>query len=322
MGKRQEDFERQFALDLDTARFVFQSELFAAVGRSSVAHNVRRLMRWDALGGGWWGTLDARQNTEKRNFLRNYDDLDVRRGLRNSTGRRGFAQIAASKVVEFDATEQFRPLPNKLMAWWLANSGGDRQDSVPDFLASDSTAPGTDRRVYCNLSCVRCHADGVKKIDDWVRNVTREPLSLRVKDPVAARRKQQLYGEGLGEAIEADQAVYRRAVWRSTCTPGNRDGLSTREFNPLYRAFWAEYQEEDFGLERIALWTGLDRKAVLHALDGVVRKTGSTDPVLAGLLRAVAGGKEAGIRSEQFEEVFPLLMLSLKGYVPVAPKPD
>jgi hypothetical protein len=30
MGRRQEDFERQFALDLDTARFVFQAEMFAA----------------------------------------------------------------------------------------------------------------------------------------------------------------------------------------------------------------------------------------------------------------------------------------------------
>jgi hypothetical protein len=323
MGRRQEDFERQFALDLDTARFVFQAEMFAAVGRSSVAHNVRRLARWDAIGGGWWASIDARQNTEKRNYLRNFDDVDLRKGFKNSTGRKGFAQLAASKVLDYDATEQFRPLPNHLMCWWLANSAGDRQNSAPDFIASDSTAPGTDRRVHINLSCVRCHVDGVRPIDDWVRRATAPPLSLRVKDPVAARRHAQLYGEGLEDAVAADQAVYRRAVWRSTCTPGKQDGLSTKEFNKIYRQFWSEYDQGEYGLDEIALMTGLDRKAVLYALDGLVRKTGSTDPVLAGLLRALAKEeKDVGIRSEMFEEIFPTLMLSLKGYAAVPARPD
>jgi hypothetical protein len=323
VGDRQEDFERQFALDLDTARFVFQAEMFAAVGRSSVANNNRRILRWDAIGGGWYATLDVRQSVDKRNFLTNFDDLDIRKGFKNTTGKRGFAQIAASKIVVFDASEQFRPLPNKLMVWFLSNARGERQNSVPDFLATDKTAPGTDQRVWNNLSCVRCHLDGIKPVDDWVRNVSRAPLAFHVKDPAAARRQAQLYGEGLEDAIAGDQAVYKRAVWRSTCTPGNRDGLSTKEFNSLYREFWSEYQEESFDLDRIALWTGLDRKAVLYALDGLVKKVGSTNPVLAGLLRAVADGeKEAGIRSEMFEEVFPTLMLSLKGYQPVLPRPD
>jgi hypothetical protein len=317
VGTKQEDFEKLIAADLDTARFTFKAELSAIVARSRVTHNNRRMGRVEKLGGAYWFTIDSRTNTGKANVIHNPDDLDVaRNGLKNITGKKGFAQIAASKLIDFQATEQLGHSPNGLLKWWLANNKGERQNSAPDFIAGDSTAPGTDKRVLINLSCNRCHVEGIHPITDWIRSVATNPLQVQPTNLDFALRQRQLYLSDLGDAVATDQLRYRKALWKATCLPGKADGLEAVKFNPLYRWMWKQYQEDDFELDRIARRLGTTREAAIIALDSVAKKIGGLDPVLGGLLRAVAAEKkEVGIRSEHLEEVYPVLAATARGYV-------
>jgi hypothetical protein len=321
LGKRQEDFERLIGADVDLARYQFKDEVSAVVGRSKVTHQNRRLGRFGKIGGGYWFTLDARDGVERSNFLEVRDDLNVARyGYRNVTGKKGFAQVFAGEQ-RADATEQFGPLPNKLMAWWLANNRGVRQNTAPDFIAGNSLARGTNKRIYAGQSCLECHTDGVKPFTDWARTVFQAPLQENVKDYGAQKRERQLYLGDLDGEVRRDQEVYRAAVWRATCTPGNRDGLSTEQYVERAKWMWDRYQETDYDLARISLETGADRDTVLWGLERVARATQNTRPLFAGLLRAtIRGEKEVGIRPEHWEEFFPLTMATIRGYVPVEGK--
>lgn len=302
--KNQKDFEEAIGLDLKAARGAFKDEVSAVVVRSTVALNNRRLVRFGKIGGGAWFTLDAQENTGKKNYLR-IPDTDPK--------AKTFLQAVAQED-EFTATEAFGPGPNGLMIWWLANNKGERQNAAPDFIASDGTAPGTDRRVHANLSCVRCHSEGVRPIKDVLRTLISDPLAAKVPDYDTARRLRQLYSSDLDRKVRADQQVYADAVATAS------GGLKPDAFAKLYSTFWARYQERDFTLDRIALETGYPREHVLKSLDGLAKAVGSLDPVAAGLLRGLAkDDSEVPIRSEMFEEIFPVLMTYLRNAVPVSP---
>lgn len=298
--KEQKDYEQAVGFDLKLVRTTFKDETAAAIGRSTVSLNNRRLLRFGKVGGGIWWTLDSSENVGKKNYLQ---VLDTDRKVKT------FHDAIAQKD-EFTATESLAHLPNGLLAAWLADNEGKRQNSAPDFIATDGRAPGTDRRVHINMSCIRCHVAGIQPIDDWVRKLVRDPLELKVADYDDFKRLRQLYVSDLQGKVKADQEIYAKAIAKAS------GGLSTELFARKYASFWSRYQDEDYDLERISLETGVPRDKLLTALDAITRKTGGINPVLAGLLRGLVKGDEAlAIRSEQFEEVYPLLMTHLAGYV-------
>ena len=298
----QKDYEEALGLNLKLVRTAFKDETAAAVARSTVALNNRRLLRFGKIGGGAWFTLDAKENVGKQNYLR---VLDTDRKAKT------FLELIAQKD-EYTATESFGPLPNGLMIWGLFNNEGEKQTNAPDFIASDGKAPGTDKRVHVNMSCIRCHVDGIQPIKDWVRRLVSNPLELKTPDYDAFKRARQLYTSDLEGKIKGDQLIYATAVSSAS------GGMTTEKFARAYALFWARYQETDFDVDRIALETGYTKEMVLKGLDGLVKKVGGIDPVVAGLLRAMANnhGGEIPIRSEQWEEVFPVFMTYMRGAVP------
>jgi hypothetical protein len=312
--KTQADFEEAVGVDIKRARTTYPEESWCVVNRSAVALNNRRLMR---IGRGWW-TMDAKENVGKRNYSKVLDTDTKAETFKADIG----VGSDDPAVNEFDATEAFGFLPNRHMAWWLANNKKVRQNFAPPEIASDSTAAGTDRRVHINLSCKRCHTEGVQPVKDVIRGRIGpdggRPLLLKTPDFAAYERARQLYSSDFDTLVGQDQKVYVDAILKGT-------GLTARQFADAYADFWNRYQETDFDVDRAVLETGVPRQKLLGTLERLAKPpeeggVGAVDPDLSGLLKALTTDqREDAIRSEKWEEVFPLLMVHLTtGGVPAA----
>lgn len=283
IGKKEEDFEELIGLDIKLAKKQ-KKEISGVVAKSTVTLNNRRLVRMQTILGGYWFSVDARESVDKRNYLRILD-----------------------KGAEFDATEQIGTLPNGLHAYWLADAQGNRQNFAPDFIASDSTAPGTDRRVHISLSCTRCHEEGFRPINDYVRNVILKntPLTLQSPDYEVTKRLRQLYLSDLDGNLARDNADFAMAV-------GACNGWTTKENSLAYGSFWAKYVEEPVLLQRACEELNCTSEQLVNALSGQLKTVGQIDAVVAAYL----ANPPTAIRREQFEEAFPLMMYAIRGLVP------
>src|SRR5207253_2525217 len=95
------------------------------------------------------------------------------------------------------AEEHYLTLPNGLPVYFLGNAQGERQDSAPDFIGSDTSVLNVSRdgRIHVCLGCVRCHAGNVlQPIDDWARkNYTVGRLALLVPASFKALAKDKQF---------------------------------------------------------------------------------------------------------------------------------
>jgi hypothetical protein len=116
-------------------------EVAAIVARSGVANFPRQVFREQALTGGRWETRDQiADNKDERNALRQLDWRTTSRGVRD-------LRVPAQRPVLL--------LPGR--------RPGERQDSAPDGIGPDKTAPGNDGKIHVGLSCVRCHVEGLRR---------------------------------------------------------------------------------------------------------------------------------------------------------------
>ncbi len=229
----------------------FLRELRESVATSAVTLQPRALLRFPTVGGSYWFSQDVRQAKDKSNPLRILNDELV-----------------------FDATEQYGHLPNGLWAMGLFNAQGVRQDSAPDFIASDSTAPHNDRRVHIYLSCVRCHSDGgLKDINGWVRNVLNSPPNfLAVTDPEQLKKVRQQYLRRLEPFLDADRKHYALSLAEAT------GGMTPKEYSAAITTFWTVYAEDVVTVERAARELGVCTEVLIKALE---EQGTFVDPVLS-----------------------------------------
>lgn len=287
LGKSQKDFERLVGADEAAAKRV-KREIKAIVARSSVTLQNRVINRYGAITGGYWITYDYKESTAKRNALRFLDkDIDPADG---------------------DAAESYGVLPNGLFAFFLADGAGVRQDTAPDFIASDGRANGTDRRVHVGMSCVRCHVEGIRPINDWMRQVYRSPVALAAVDKDQFVRFRQLYLSDLARWVRRDSEDYAETLARLT-------GQTAAQTAAAYGRAWESYAEADLLPADVARETGYPAETVVAALRAYAtpgKGVPPLDPVLAGLI----ADPPVAVRREHFDEVFPLLMQILLGYKP------
>jgi hypothetical protein len=272
VGKLLADFDRLVGLDRKEAERL-RLEQAAVVVRSGVGLNNRQVHRLQALTGGYWITLDPKANVGERNAIRQLD-----------------------KTFVFDAQEVYGTLPNGLFAYFLADAAGNRADTAPDFIASDRQSTGNDARVHVARSCVVCHAEGLRPIDDYMRRVYRPPLGLTSPDYDTSRRLRQLYLSDLQEKHDADVSRFARALRRL-------NGLTPPENARAYGRFWDRYQEAGRTIDDLAREVG-ETPVRLRARLQEAGKAGGLDPILAGLL----ADPPEPLRAEHVEEVFPLLV--------------
>jgi len=268
--KSRADAEKLAALDVAAAKRV-RKEIAALVAESGVAINNRQILRYQSLTGGYWFTLDSNESVAKNNAL-SLLDADYKH----------------------DAEEIYFVLPNGLFGLVASNANGELQETVPDSIAGDHASTNNDRRIHPGLSCVRCHVEGLRPIDDWARSVYQgpenpdSPVKLTSVDPIKLKRLRQLYLAPLKKHLEKDRDVYGEAL-------KTVNGLTAAENAKVYAAAWSAYQETSLDVGGAADELGVNKEALLRALRGY-GSPGNADPIMISLL---AGRK---IRREHFEE--------------------
>lgn len=275
LGKAEKDFQKLIGADTAKAREL-RKEMAAAVARSGVTLNNRSMARMPTLTGPYWFTQDFKTSKDKQNTIRLLD--------------------FSAEPPKGDASEQYGTLPNGLFCFWLQNGDGVRQDSAPDFIASDSKSSSTDRRVHVGLSCIRCHIPGIQPIDDHARRLFQGNIQLVSPDYDKLKRLRQLYLSDLPRQIVRDQADYAEAV--RSC-----NGLSPQANAKAYADLW-EWYEKDVTPAQAARELGCAPERFAEALRGY----GPTlDPVLAGFLQT----PPLPMRREHWEEVYHLAQNAL-----------
>ncbi len=123
-----------------------ETAMRAGLQESGVSRNNRVVERHDSPYGAYWRSYDFRSNAGKQNIFKNPLDFD-----------------AAGGEIIFN-------LPNGLQAYLLVDAKGNRIDSGPiDIVSNKENA--NDPVVRNGLTCMSCHAQGIKRFSDTMRAV-------------------------------------------------------------------------------------------------------------------------------------------------------
>lgn len=277
--KTRDDIWKLTALDVAAARRL-QKEIAALVDQSGVAINNRQVIRFQALAGGYWFTLDAKSSKGQSNVVR----------ILNGDFRH-------------DAEEIYFVLPNELYGYAASAANGELQKSVPpDIAPRDDQSTSRDSRIHPGLSCIRCHVEGLRPIDDWARSVYQGELQLTSPDYDKYKRLKQLYLSDLPGKMEDDIRIFAKAVFRT-------NGLTVKDNASAYRAVWQAYADTPLGIEQQAFELGTTAEAWKKAIVAY-GALGNRDPQIVGRLRRPT------IRREHWEEIYPLAQTVVRGLEP------
>ena len=281
--KSRKDFEQLVGLDKQ-ASIRLRKEIAAIITDSGVAPHNRQVYRFQSITGGYWITLDVNESADRKNAVRllNGDFVD-----------------------NHDAEEHYGFLPNGLFAYYLSQADGKQLDTAPDTIASDHTSSSNDHRLHVGLSCVRCHTEGIRPIDDVARRLYRGAIALQSPDPFKLRRLRQLYLSDLPKYETRDRQDFAEAV--KAC-----NGLGVEENAKVFGATWKRYQDDSVTVATAELELGIESGKLVPALKVYSVATGSLDPVLAFFIQ----NPPLPVRRDHFEESFGLLQAAVKGYKP------
>jgi hypothetical protein len=271
--KDRKDFDELIQFDRKKSQGI-RREVAGIVARSGVANFPRQIFREQALTGGRWETRDVLDdNADARNAVRQLD-----------------------QDYKHQAEEIYGFLPNGLFVYFLANADGTRQDSAPDKIGSDKTAPGNDGRIHIGKSCVVCHSEGLRPISDWARRVYNGPISLNSPDPIQLRRLRQIYLGDLQSRLDEDNTAYARSLKKLT-------GWTTEESAKIVGRLWGAYVEADLLPSDVSQDLGLKEEVYLKRLRDYYAKNQLSDPVLASHIAI----PPIPIRRDDYEQLVPII---------------
>jgi hypothetical protein len=279
--KKRADVEKLVALDRQAAQRV-RREVAAIIAESGVALNNRQVYRFQSVTGGYWETRDVNNNAEQRNALR----------------------VLNGDFVH-DAEEIYGVLPNGLFVLAASNAQGVLQDTVPDSIAADRLSTSNDLRIHPGLSCIRCHVEGLRPLDDWARKFYQGDVKLQAVDYAKLQRLRQLYLGDLARWLRRDREDYAEALLKV-------NGLSPAENAQAYARVWQRYQDTPVAGAQLARELGLPEDRLQAALRQYAQTKGQLDVILLGYLKQ----PELPARREHIEEIFALAHEVVKGYLP------
>lgn len=249
-------------------------EVGGIVVRSGVSNFSRQVFREQSITGGRWETRDV---------------LDDNKDARNA-GRQ------LDRDFKPQAFETYGRLPNDLYAYGLFDDKGATQETAPDRIGADKTAPGNDPRIHVGLSCQRCHVEGLRPVADRARQRYSGPVRLNVADPVEARRLHQLYLGELQGRLDEDNASYAKALKTGF-------GWKPDEAAKAVGALWAWYQEADLLPADLAAEFGVLEADYLAKLRAYYKANQLSDPVLADHL----ANPPLPIRRDDVEQLYAIV---------------
>lgn len=252
-----------------------QKEVASIVSRSGVSNLPRQIFRYQGVTGMYWVTRDALDNNRNQlNAQRNY-----------------FGDF------KHQAEEHYALLPNGLFAYFLSDDKGLRQDTAPDKIGPDRTAPGNDARIHVGLSCIRCHVEGIRPINDWARKTFSRNTPNVSPDPEFTRRFQRAYLDELAELVSDDQAAFAKRLLKL-------NGLTAEANAKAIGNVWRNYVERDLLPVDSARELGLSEDVYLTRLRDYFKAKPPADPVLAGHI----ANPPVAIRSDDWEQLAPLVI--------------
>jgi mono/diheme cytochrome c family protein len=171
---------------------------------SGVSRNNRVVERHETAFGAYWKSFDFKSNEGNRNIFKHPLDF------------------------HFDGGELIFHLPNGLQGYMLANANGNRLDEAPVQIVSDRNNR-EDPIVRNGLSCIGCHAEGMKAFQDQVRPAL--SLLLRQRPDAEAQRALASYQPqpALDALFRADNVRFDTAIRQ---TGGRSSGRPDEE--PVY----------------------------------------------------------------------------------------
>ena len=202
---------------------------------------------------------------------------------------------------EEDGGEMIFNLPNGLQAYMIVDGSGSRIDVAPTDIVANPAA--SDPAVRNGLSCIGCHTEGMKAVEDEVRSAIQS-----AKDPDFDKAQAlRLYVSHavMQEYVEQDTERYRVALEATGDTFG---GLvePVHRFHEVYRnALDAGDAAAAVGLQTDAFLSEIDQKPSLQNLG------------LTGLLSG--GNVQRDTWSEQFENI--MTALNTEDTLPPVPEP-
>lgn len=282
--KNLKDFEKLVGFSQKVSDEAFKVELRASVADSGVSLQPRAIARYPAADSGYWKTYDYRIALGNKNPL-NVFLKDIEK--------------------EFDATETIGFGPTYFLLWGAFNQKGERQDTVPDFIAPNHMARGNDKRIHPNMSCVECHYEsGFKPIDDWARNMLTPPpeFVFGSTDYNKVKDFREQYTKKLEPWLDKDRKLFEEAVKTAT-------GWTTKAYSKAYADFWYRFENAKVNLAWAERDTGLPQDLIVKAIDWSI-KANKGDVILSALLKK--NGTIVPVR--QWLDRIPTLYDTVKGY--------
>lgn len=282
--KNRADIEKFAGLDREAAKRA-RREMAAIVAESGVAENNRQIVRLQTLTGPWWFSLDTDSNEGKKNAVKNLD---------------GDFQHLAEEIYGPHRIDG-------LFVYGASDADGKLQEKVPAQFAGDKRSPGNGVEIEPMRSCVACHKEGLRPIDDWARKTFQGPVKLASKDYEKLKRLRQLYLSDLEGKLKADVDAYTACLKKI-------NGLTPKQNSDAYELAWVRYTNTSLGIEQTAAEVYAEPEAWKKALTkwavyeaGVGRVA---DPVLSGLL----ADRPTRIRREHWAEAYSEALGIWKSY--------
>ena len=167
-----------------------------------------------------------------------------------------------------DGGEAIFNLPNGLQGYYLVNASGFRLDEAPINIVSNPAA--SDPTVRNGLSCIGCHTEGMKTLEDQVRSV----IESNTNPPYDKAQALRLYVEksDMDARVSGDMERYRGALEATGGVVGGVEPISRFHeafqgpVDAAYAAAVVGLETETF-LEKVRENTGLQNVGLL-ALEG------------------------------------------------------
>jgi hypothetical protein len=247
----------------------------AVVKKSGISKFPREIERFGALDGGYWFTLDVLdKGTDKKNPIRN-----------------PFTFV-------HDVEEHYGKGPAGLPWYFLSNNKGERQDSAPDKIGTDTTRKGNRRIIDIGASCIRCHEEILRPIDNWVKETLKIPATGEFDEEKAIEIR-RLFFRDLQGKLDRDRQDYVERL--KEC-----NGLTPKKNAENYGRLWDSYVEDQLTLNDCAREVGTNPNRLATTL-AAVQAQGKLDPVLLDLI----SNPPSGVLREHWEEVFPIVQIYL-----------
>ena len=242
------DRELETRLEVDVARNLINAPGVrvwrAGFNNSGVSNNNRVVERHTSRYGAYWKSYDFAGSVGTQNIF---------------THPLNFTH---------DGGEAIFNLPNGLQGYYLVNASGFRLDEAPINIVSNPAA--SDPTVRNGLSCIGCHTEGMKTLEDQVRSV----IESNTNPPYNKAQALRLYVEksDMDARVSGDMERYRGALEATGGAIGGVEPISRFHeafqgpVDAAYAAAVVGLETETF-LEKVRENTGLQNVGLL-ALEG------------------------------------------------------